>query len=45
MDFVKQKDIEIEIVNDLISGVGDTGIKSGIIGEIGCEFPLTKDIK
>jgi phosphotriesterase-related protein len=45
MDFVTQKDIEDEIVNDLISGVGDTGIKSGIIGEIGCEFPLTKNIK
>ena len=45
MDFVTQKDIEIEIVNDLRAGVGGTGIKSGIIGEIGCDFPLTKNIK
>jgi phosphotriesterase-related protein len=29
-----------EIVRDLTVGVGDTGIRSGIIGEIGCSIPL-----
>ncbi len=29
-----------EIVRDVTVGVGDTGVKSGVIGEIGCSFPL-----
>jgi phosphotriesterase-related protein len=29
-----------EIVRDVTVGVGDTGVKSGIIGEIGCSLPL-----
>ncbi len=29
-----------EIVRDVTVGVGSTGIKSGIIGEIGCSMPL-----
>ncbi|MBR61350.1 MAG: aryldialkylphosphatase [Dehalococcoidia bacterium] len=45
MDCVTQEDIKNEIVNDLIAGVDGTGVKSGIIGEIGCEYPLTKNIK
>jgi phosphotriesterase-related protein len=28
------------IVDDLVCGVGDTGIRAGIIGEIGCSTPL-----
>jgi len=28
-------------VSDIFSGVGDTGIKAGIIGEIGCTAPLS----
>ena len=35
------EDIADEIVRDITIGVGDTGIKSGIIGEIGCSLPLT----
>ena len=38
MDFVTQKDIEIEIVNDLRARVGGRGIKRGIIGENGWDF-------
>ncbi len=35
-----EEEIAAEIVRDITSGVGDTGIKSGIIGEIGCSLPL-----
>ncbi|MBM3945102.1 MAG: hypothetical protein FJ317_06390 [SAR202 cluster bacterium] len=30
-----------EIARDITVGVGDTGIRSGIIGEVGCFWPLT----
>ena len=33
-------EITEEIVQDLTVGVGDTGIKAGVIGEIGCSHPL-----
>jgi phosphotriesterase-related protein len=33
-------DIANEIVHDIKVGVGNTGIKSGFIGEIGCSWPL-----
>jgi phosphotriesterase-related protein len=29
-----------EIVSDILDGVGDSGIHAGIIGEIGCSWPL-----
>ena len=29
-----------EIVRDINVGVGETGVKSGIIGEVGCSYPL-----
>ncbi len=32
-----------EIVRDLTVGVGETGIRSGVIGEVGCSFPLHPD--
>jgi phosphotriesterase-related protein len=35
-----KEDIADEIAHDITIGVGDTGIRSGIIGEIGCSFPL-----
>jgi phosphotriesterase-related protein len=34
-----------EIVKDLTEGVGDTGIKSGIIGEIGCWNPMSENVE
>jgi phosphotriesterase-related protein len=40
MDSRTEKAIADEIVRDITVGVGDTGIKSGIIGEIGCSLPL-----
>ena len=30
-----------EIVRDVTEGVGDTGIRAGLIGEIGCSWPWT----
>lgn len=34
--------ITSEIIRDIEVGVGDTGIRAGLIGEIGCSFPITK---
>ena len=36
-----EEDIAEEFIRDITVGVGDTGIKAGIIGEIGCSWPLT----
>jgi phosphotriesterase-related protein len=41
MDERTEEDIADEIVRDITVGAGDTGVKSGIIGEIGCSLPLT----
>ena len=30
-----------EVVRDVVCGANDTGIRSGVIGEIGCSWPLT----
>ncbi len=35
-----EDEIVEEIVRDITEGVGDTGIKSGVIGEVGCTWPL-----
>ncbi len=35
-----EEDITQEIVNDVIKGVGNTGIRAGVIGEIGASWPL-----
>ncbi len=32
--------ISTEIVKDVTVGVGDPGVKAGVIGEIGCSYPL-----
>ncbi len=41
MDARSEDDIVEEFVGDLAVGVDGTGIKSGVIGEIGCSWPLT----
>ena len=43
MDQIKESTITQMIINDITNGVGDTEIKAGIIGEIGCSWPLTKN--
>ena len=34
-----QDELTAQIVKDIEAGVGDTGIRAGIIGEVGCTFP------
>jgi len=41
IDHKKEDEIVNEIVSDITKGVGDTQICSGIIGEVGCTWPLT----
>ena len=41
MDNKTEEDICAEIVREVTEGVADTGIRAGIIGEIGCSWPLT----
>ena len=39
-----EEEITKTIVSDVTEGVGDTAIKSGIIGEIGCVYPLPPNV-
>ena len=41
MDDISEDAIFEEIVRDITVGVGSTGIRSGIIGEVGCSYPLS----
>ena len=41
VDAKGEDEIVDEIVGDIFEGVGDTGIGAGIIGEVGCSWPLT----
>ncbi|MBI3456705.1 MAG: aryldialkylphosphatase [Candidatus Rokubacteria bacterium] len=41
MDTRTEDGITREIVRDLTEGVGDTGVRAGLIGEIGCSWPWT----
>lgn len=36
-----EDEIASDIVRDITTGVGNSGVKAGIIGEIGCTWPLT----
>jgi phosphotriesterase-related protein len=37
---MKEEDIAELIIQDITIGVGNTGVRSGIIGEVGCSTPL-----
>ena len=41
MNELTEGDIARQIAEEIRTGVGDTGVKAGIIGEIGCTWPLT----
>ena len=44
--YVRERSVEElaeQIVRDVTEGVDGTGIRSGIIGEVGCSWPLTED--
>ncbi|MBA7680101.1 Phosphotriesterase homology protein [subsurface metagenome] len=40
-----EEEIAQEIVRDIMVGVDNTGVRAGIIGEIGCSVPLTENEK
>jgi phosphotriesterase-related protein len=40
MDARSEEDIARVIIRDIVDGVGDSGVQAGIIGEIGCTWPL-----
>jgi phosphotriesterase-related protein len=41
MDARSEDDILGEIVRDIRDGVGHSGVRAGVIGEVGCSWPLT----
>ena len=41
MDDISEEEITEQIVRDVTEGVDGTHIRSGVIGEIGCTYPLT----
>ena len=45
MDRRSVDDLVREIVGDVTVGVGETGVRSGLIGEIGCTWPWTDNEK
>jgi phosphotriesterase-related protein len=45
MDARTVDDLAREIAGDVTAGVGDTGVRSGLIGEIGCTWPWTANEK
>ena len=43
MDDKTESDLTSQIIGEITDGVGDTGVKAGIIGEVGCTWPLTQN--
>jgi len=43
MDARSEDELTDEIVRDLTEGIGETGIRAGIIGEVGCSWTLRPD--
>jgi phosphotriesterase-related protein len=43
MDALSDADLARQIAGEITTGVGNTGVKAGIIGEIGCTWPLTQN--
>jgi phosphotriesterase-related protein len=41
MDAKSEDAIAAEIVRDIRTGVGPSGVRAGVIGEVGCSWPLT----
>lgn len=44
MDDLTEDEITEHIVRDVTEGAGDTGVRAGIIGEIGCVYPLPPNV-
>ena len=45
MDTKPEDEIAEQIIRDITVGVGETGVRSGVIGEIGCWWPLTDNVR
>ncbi|MBM3948066.1 MAG: aryldialkylphosphatase [SAR202 cluster bacterium] len=45
MEKKTETQIADEIISDITVGVGDTGVKTGVIGEVGCMYPLSETEK
>ena len=43
MDGRSEESLTEQIVDDVVRGVGSTGVKAGIMGEVGCSWPLQAD--
>ena len=43
MDERSVEDLAREIIGDIVEGVEDSGVRAGIIGEIGCTWPLASN--
>jgi phosphotriesterase-related protein len=42
-DHRTEEDLTEEMVREITVGIGDTGVRAGIIGEIGCSWPLSEN--
>ena len=40
MDDRSEESLAEQIVGEVVRGVGDTGVKAGVMGEVGCSWPL-----
>ena len=43
LDSKTEDDLAQEFITDIAVGIGDTGVKAGVIGEIGCTWPLEEN--
>jgi phosphotriesterase-related protein len=43
MDGMAESDLAEQMIEELTRGIGDSGVKAGVIGEIGCTWPLTSN--
>ena len=43
MDKRNVEDLALEITSDIVEGVNGSGVQAGIIGEVGCTWPLTSN--
>ena len=41
VDTKTEDEIFDEIVGDIFEGVEETGVRAGLVGEVGCSWPLT----
>lgn len=39
-----QEEMEGLIRDDILKGMGESGVKCGVIGEIGCSWPLLREL-